>query len=163
MKPENKTDKKDSELKPNEIWNKEKINKAKKFILSESKKQSSERILRNDVLSLKYKMQDYIQQDKIEQEMRILDFVKLYLNLLNITQKELATVFGMKDTNLYKYMIGERKLNPDLVFKLSSFSHTEPELWYHIQIKNELSELRKQKDKIKEYEKYDYKKIKVAR
>lgn len=147
------------ELKESQIWDDDKMNQISQYILSESKKQSKERKLINELLSIKYQIQDYIENENIEKEMRILDFVKLYLRLLNITQRELATLFKMKDTNLYKYLIGERKLNLDLVFKLSSFSNTPPELWYYIQTKNELNELRKEKEKLKEYEKYDYKNI----
>jgi plasmid maintenance system antidote protein VapI len=88
--------------------------------------------------------------------MRLVDFVKLYLKLLKITQRDLASAFEMKDSNLYKYLIGERKLNPDIVLKLSSFSHTQPELWYYIQTKNELHELGKEKDKINKYKKYNF-------
>lgn len=147
------------ELKESDIWNADKMDKLRDFIQAESKKQSPERKLRNEILSIKYLMEDYIEKDKVESEMRILDFVRLFLKILKITQKDLASGFEMKDTNLYKYLIGERKLNPDIVLKLSSFSHTKPELWYYIQIKNELNELRKEKDKIDEYKKYDYKKL----
>lgn len=153
-----KTNKTTKELKVNKIWNSDKNEKLSKFILSESQKQTTERKLRNELFSIQFKIEDYIEKDQIEKNMRILDFVKLYLRTLNITQKELANIFEMKDTNLYKYLIGERKLNNDLVFKLSSFSHTPPEVWYYIQTKNDLNELLKEKDTIKKYEKYDYKK-----
>lgn len=153
-----KTNKTTKELKVNKIWNSDKNEKLSKFILSESQKQTTERKLRNELFSIQFKIEDYIEKDQIEKNMRILDFVKLYLRTLNITQKELANIFEMKDTNLYKYLIGERKLNNDLVFKLSSFSHTPPEVWYYIQTKNDLNELLKERDTIKKYEKYDYKK-----
>jgi len=144
------------ELSENQIWDPAKMNKLKEFILAESKKQSPERKLRNELLSIQYKMQDYIAKEKVEREMKLLDFVKLYLKLLKITQRDLASVFEMKDSNLYKYLIGDRKLNPDIALKLSSFSHTQPELWYYIQTKNELSELRKEKENLNKYKKYDY-------
>lgn len=144
------------EAKEPQIWNADKMGKLKEFILKESKKQSPERKLRNELLSIKFQIEDYIQKESIEREMRIADFVKLYLKLLNITQRQLASAFEMEDSNLYKYLNGERKLNPDIVLKLSSFSHTQPELWYYLQTKNELHELRKGKVKIKEYEKYGY-------
>ena len=124
-----------NELDENKIWDKEKMNSLREFILLESKKQSPERRLRNELLSIKYQIEDYIQNDVIEKEMKIVDFVRLYLRLLKISQKQLASAFEMRDTNLYKYLIGERKLNPDLVLKLSSFSHTPPELWYYVQTK----------------------------
>ena len=145
-----------TEISEKEIWNSNKMNKINEFILNESAKQSSERKLRNELLSIKYQMQDYIEKDNVDSVLRILDFVKLYLKLLKISQKNLANLFEMKDSNLYKYLIGERKLNPDIVMKLSSFSHTQPELWYYIQTKNELSELRKEKSQFQKYKKYDY-------
>ncbi len=145
------------ELEESKIWNDTKMKSLREFILTESKKQSPERKLRNDLLAIKYQMEDYIENENIENEMLILDFVKLYLKSLNITQRKLANVFEMKDTNLYKYLKGERKLNTDIVFKLSSFSHTPPELWYYIQTKNELYALRKKKTQFVRYKKYDYK------
>lgn len=151
------------EVKVNEVWESNKMNKLNEFVLSESKKQSPERKLRNELLSIKFQIEDYIEKDKMGSEMRILDFVKLYLKLLKLSQKELATIFEMKDTNLYKYLIGERKLNQDLVFKLSSFSQTPPELWYYIQTKNELHELKKSKEQLKKYHKYHYKNFVAAK
>lgn len=140
----------------NDIWNDVGFDEVRAYILRESAKQTPERILRNELLAIKYQMQDYINDDKIDKEMRVIDFVKLYLKILNITLKQLADVFEMKDSNLYKYLKGDRKLNPDIVFKLSSFSHTQPELWYYVQTKNELCELYKEKDNLNKYKKYDY-------
>lgn len=144
------------EVNAEQIWEPNKMNRLRDFILSESKKQSPERKLRNELLSIRFQIEDYIEKDKVENEMRIFDFVKLYLKSLNITQKDLAEFFEMRDSNLYKYLIGERKLNQDLVLKLSSFSHTPPEIWYYIQTKNELNELKAQEVKLRKYEKYDY-------
>lgn len=158
MKTKNKKNKVKKDLELNEIWDKNKLDKLNKFILSESKKQSQERKIRNELLAIQFQIEDYIEKDKVERIMRIIDFVKLYLKALNISQRELANIFEMKDTNLYKYLIGDRKLNNDLVLKLSSFSHTQPEVWYFVQTKNDLIELRKERSKIKKYEKYDYQK-----
>lgn len=58
------------------------------------------------------------------------------------SKKELATAFGMRDASLHKYLTGERKLNPDIVLKPSSFSHTKPEIWYYVEVKNQLRELK---------------------
>lgn len=147
------------EILDTEIWNGSKIQELKDHILTESKKQSPERILKNELLSIQFKIEDYIENEDVNTEMKILDFVKLYLNTLNLTKKKLASAFEMKDSNLHKYLKGERKLNPDIVFKLSSFSHTKPELWYYIQAKNELLKLKSEKNNLKKYEKYDFEKI----
>lgn len=146
------------EVKAIDIWNDDKLSTIREYILAKSKKQSPERRLRNELLALRFKMEDYLQKDKVEKEMRILDFVKPYLKLLDMTQKDLASAFGMKDTNLYKYLTGERKLNSDIVLKLSHFSNTDPELWFRIEVKNELNELKKKVD-LKKYAKYDYKNL----
>ena len=150
-----------SEISQKEIWNEDKSKRIKEFILIESQKQSYERKLRNELLSIKYRIEDYIENEQIEKEMKILDFVKLYLKTFDITQKKLASAFDMKGPNLHKYLRGDRRLNPDIAFKLSSFSRTKPELWYFVQTKNELLSLKKEKENIKKYEKYDYKKILV--
>ncbi len=147
------------EISVQDIWNEDKSNKLKDFILQESKKQSRERKIRNELLSIKYRIEDYIENEQIEKEMKILDFVKLYLKTFDITQKRLARAFNMQSPNLHKYLKGDRRLNPDMAFKLGSFSRTKPELWYFIQTKNELLSLKKEKENIKKYKKYDYKKI----
>ena len=104
-------------------------------------------------------MEDYIEKDDIEENevLDILDFVKMYLKALDITKVDLAKYFGMRDSNLHKYLTGQRKLNPEVVLKISSFSHTKPEYWYRVQVKNKLVKLKK--ERIKDYEKYDYKKL----
>ncbi|PKP16149.1 MAG: transcriptional regulator [Bacteroidetes bacterium HGW-Bacteroidetes-23] len=148
---------KNKEIKPEAIWNEEKKSGLKEFISSHSAKQTKERILKNKLLSIQYKLEDYIQNDTDDQVLRILDFVKMYLKELKITKKELADYFEMKDSNLHKYLSGERKLNAKVVLKLSTFSHTKPEQWYRVQIKNELRELKK--ENVENYKKYDYRNL----
>lgn len=60
---------------------------------------------------------------------------------------------------MHKYLSGERKLNAQVALKLSAFSHTKPEQWYKVQLKNEMIELKKEEANKKEYEKYDYRNL----
>jgi len=151
---------KNKEIQFEEIWNDKKKQGVKEFITSHSAKQSKERMLTNRLLSIQYKLEDYIQNDSDDEEvLKILDFVKMYLKALNLTKKKLATYFEMRDSNLQKYLSGERKLNAEVVLKLSAFSHTKPEQWYRVQVKNELIELNKEKQKIANYQKYDYRNL----
>ena len=151
---------KSKEIKIEDIWNDKKKSGLKEFISANSAKQSKERMLTNKLLSIQYKLEDYIQNENDDAEViKILDFVKMYLKVLNLTKKKLATYFEMRDSNLQKYLSGERKLNAEVVLKLSAFSHTKPEHWYRVQVKNELIELKKQKKKISEYQKYDYRNL----
>lgn len=132
----------------------------KNFITSKSKKQSEERLLRNRLLSIKFRIEDYINAEEPHEKLEILDFVKMYLKALNVTHKRMAHLFEMKDSNLHKYFVGERKLNTDLILKLSSFSHLNPEYWIRIEVKNELIEITKRENR--DYSKYDYRNLWVA-
>lgn len=145
-----------TEILPKDIWSDDKLNRLNEFIKKQSVNQSKERKIRNKLLSIQYKLEDYIEKDEIKENevLDILDFVKMYLKALDITKKDLAKYFGMRDSNLHKYLTGKRKLNPEVVLKISSFSRTKPEYWYRVQVKNEIVKLKKE-DK-KEYDKYDY-------
>ena len=150
---------KTKEIQPEEIWNDEKKVGLKDFVLSHSKKQSKDRKLRNELLAIQYQIEDYIENENYNDKLRILDFVKMYLNTLNISLRKLAALFEMKDSNLHKYLTGERKLNADIVMKLSSFSHIKPEYWFRIEVKNELIEIYKETEKTQDYQKYDYRNL----
>lgn len=145
-----------TEILPKDIWSDDKLNRINEFIKKQSVNQSKERKIRNKLLSIQYKLEDYIEKDEIKENevLDILDFVKMYLKALDITKKDLAKYFGMRDSNLHKYLTGKRKLNAEVVLKISSFSRTKPEYWYRVQVKNEIVKLKKE-DK-KEYDKYDY-------
>jgi len=150
------------EIKVKDVWNEQKQNDLKKFILSYSDKQSPERKIKNELLSIRFKIEDYIENDNSDQPTKIQDFVKMYLKSLRITQRRLAELFEMESGNLHKYLVGDRKLNSNLVLKLSSFTHTSPELWLRLQVKNELIEINREKENNKEYRKYDYENLLVA-
>lgn len=153
---------KNKEIQINEIWNDDKRNSLKDFITIHSQKQSKERRLRNELLAIQYRIEDYIASENTSDKLRVLDFVKLYLKTFNVTQKKLADLFEMKDSNLHKYLIGERKLNARIVLKLSSFSHLNPEYWLRVQVKNELIEINKEKEGSNDYQKYDYRNLLVT-
>ncbi len=150
------------EIKVNDISNDQKQNTLKKFILSQSVKQSPERKLKNEFLSIRFQMEDYIGNDNSDQPIMIQEYVKMYLKSLHITQRMLAELFEMESSNLHKYLVGDRKLNSSIILKLSSFTHTSPELWLRLQVKNDLIEINREKEKNKEYRKYDYENLLVA-
>ncbi|MCF0056335.1 hypothetical protein [Dyadobacter sp. CY356] len=153
---------KNKEIEVTEIWNDDKMKSLKEFITSHSEKQSKEQKLRNELLAIQYRIEDYIESDSISDRLRVLDFVKLYLKTFNVTQKTLADLFEMKDSNLHKYLVGERKLNTNIVLKLSSFSNLDPEYWLRVEVKNELIEINKEKEKSNDYRKYDYRNLLVS-
>jgi plasmid maintenance system antidote protein VapI len=147
------------EIQIEDIWNEKKRDIVRKAVVSHAATQSKEDVLTSQLLAIQYKLEDYIQNENDTEVLKILDFVKMYLKVLSITKKELATYFEMKDSNLHKYLSGERKLNAKLVLKLSTFSHTKPEQWYRVEVKNELIELNKEKANVDFYKKYDYRNL----
>jgi addiction module HigA family antidote len=155
MKPGN-------EIKVKDIWNEQKKNDLKKFIRSQSEKQSQERKIKNDLLSIRFQMEDYIENGNPDQPKTIRDFVKMYLKALKISQIKLARLFEMESSNLHKYLVGDRRLNSNMILKLSTFTHTSPELWLRLQVKNDLIEINREKEKVREYRKYDYENLVVA-
>ena len=150
---------KNKEIQLNDIWNEEKRKSLSEFILSNSEKQSKERKIRNELLSIKFQIEDYIDSKNPPAKLQVLHFVKLYLKVFNLTQRKLADLFEMQDTNLYKYLKGERKLNPHLILMLSSFTDTNPEYWLRIEVKNELLDINEEIEKNNNYKKYDYRNI----
>ena len=69
------------------IWNEEKSAALKDFIAAHSQAQPKEQKLRNELLAIQYKIEDYIESENVSDPLRVLDFVKLYLKTFNITQK----------------------------------------------------------------------------
>lgn len=153
-------DMKNKEIQISDIWNEKKKADLKEIIKSHSSKQSKEQILKNQLLSIQYKLEDYIQSENETQILKILDFVKMYLKALNLSKKTLASHFEMRDSNLHKYLSGERKLNAQLALKLSTFSHTKPDQWFRVELKNEMIQLKKEESaNIEVYKKYDYRNL----
>lgn len=150
---------KSKEIQIEDIWNDKKRENVKKAILLHSATQSKEMILKSQLLSIQYKVEDYIESENDQEVLKILDFVKLYLKTLNITKKTLASHFEMKDSNLHKYLSGERKLNAQVALKLSTFSHTKPDQWFKVQLKNEMIGLKREEANIEIYKKYDYRNL----
>ena len=141
-------------------WSKQELANVKDFIKAHHAKRTPEQKLRTQMLSIKYQMEDYINNDKISEKnmLSLESFIDMYLEALNITFKKFAHSLDSTDANLKKYLSGDRKFSTDLAFKFSSFFHTTPDLWMGVYTKNELLSLRKEKQTNK-YKKYDYEKV----
>lgn len=146
-------------IRPKE-WSKQELTNVKDFIKAHQAKRTPEQKLRTQMLSIKYQMEDYINNDKISEKnmLSLESFIDMYLEALSITFKKFAHSLDSTDANLKKYLSGDRKFSTDLAFKFSSFFHTTPDLWMGVYTKNELLSLRKEKQTNK-YKKYDYEKV----
>jgi plasmid maintenance system antidote protein VapI len=131
------------------IWNEEKKSLVNEYIKSSRKTMSFDEILEVELLAIKYRIEDYLSSENTTERIEIIDFVKYYLKVLKVSQKNLAELFEMDAANLHKYLSGQRKLNADFVLKLSAFTSIEPEKWFQIEARNELQQIRKEYSKKK--------------
>ncbi|SDG27242.1 Helix-turn-helix [Dyadobacter soli] len=153
--------KKEKEINPEQLSNDHRRQALLEFIIAENAKRTPEQKLKTEMLGIQYLMEDYFNDDSLRivefepaEFLSIHYFIKRYLKVLNTSQKQLAELFEMKDSNLHKYLTGERKLNTDIAFKLASFTKTTPEHWLRLEIRNELKKLGGAK--VAEFEKYGY-------
>ena len=108
-------------------------------------------------MALQYEIEANV-NDNQSKPLTIEDVLRDYLDILNMPFRKFAYYLDSTDSNLRKYITGERKFNNDLALKFSHFFHTTPELWLKLQLKNELFELKLSKE-VKKYKKYDYRKV----
>lgn len=123
-----------------------------KQIINKSKKQSKTRVIENKLLSLRFKMESYL-QSKDSSSVEVGWFLKEYLKELNIKNKTFAEYIDFKESNLSALFAGRRKINYDLALKLGKIFRVEPSLWIHIQSKNELMKI--EKENRKDYQNYN--------
>lgn len=131
------------------------------FAQAHHKKRSPERLLKNAMSSILYRMEHYLQDDQITLDniCGIEDFVKDFLTVLKINKTTFAQLIEVDGANLNKYYRSDRRFNTELALKFAYFFHTPPDLWLRIQIKNELVLLQKEKQAHGKYNKYDYEKL----
>lgn len=122
---------------------------------------SPERIIKNEMLAIRYRMEEYINNHEItlENVRTIHDFVSEFLKILHLKKKDFAHHIEVDDSNLNKYYNNQRSFNPELAMKFGHFFHTPADLWLKLQYKNELLEFQRFAESIKKYEKYDYEKV----
>jgi plasmid maintenance system antidote protein VapI len=140
---------------------KEKVAEIAELAKLHNNKRSPERLRRNAMLAIQYRMEHYVNDDQITYEniYTIEDFVKDFLKVLGINKGAFATYIEMDGSNLNKYYRSERRFNTELALKFAYFFHTPADLWLKVQIKNELLQLQKEKEAEDKYRKYDYEKV----
>jgi antitoxin HigA-1 len=138
-------------------WTESEIARLKTFAKDNAKRRSDEQKINNKLMALRYEIEEYLNHNR-SKPLTLEDVVWNYLNVLNLPFRKFAVYLDTTDSNLKKYVTGERKFNKDLALKFSHFFHTPAELWLKLQLKNELFELKNKKE-IKQYEKYDYRKV----
>jgi plasmid maintenance system antidote protein VapI len=124
-------------------------------------KRSPDRLLKNEMLAVQYRMEHYVQDDNVSSEnlCTIEAFVSDFLKILKINKTAFARFIEMDGANLNKYYRSDRRFNTELALKFAHFFHTPTDLWLKIQIKNELLLLKEEDQATDKYNKYDYQKL----
>ncbi len=138
-------------------WTETEISRLKKFAKANADRRSEEDKVKNRLMALQYEIEANV-NDNQSKPLTIEDVLRDYLDILNMPFRKFAYYLDSTDSNLRKYITGERKFNNDLALKFSHFFHTTPELWLKLQLKNELFEPKLSKE-VKKYKKYDYRKV----
>jgi addiction module HigA family antidote len=121
------------------------------ILLNKSRQRSENQKRKIDLLTFKYRMEDYINSDT-NNIRQVGDFLKAILRLLNIQQNTFANYIGLKPSNLSKLLNGERSINYDLALIFGRLFNHDPMLWIEIQAKNEINRLvHSDKDKYSDY------------
>ena len=105
-------------------------------------------------MGLQFQMEDYLNSTGFKQGKLKLagEFLRSFLDTLNIKQKNFAAYIEIRPSNLSKMLNGERPINPETALKLEKIFHTRAIIWLEIQSKNELIQLSKIKNKeLKKY------------
>lgn len=127
-----------------------------KYFKAHVAKRSPQRIVKNALLGVQYKMEEYLEGND-EKYLSLHDFLSDFLKVLDLSFKHFALKIDSSDANLKKYLNGSRKFNTELAMKFGNFFHTNPELWLRVYLKNEFIQLNAAK-KDEKYAKYDYEK-----
>ncbi|MEO1514127.1 MAG: hypothetical protein AAFV95_03915 [Bacteroidota bacterium] len=96
-------------------------------------------------------MESYLVGDVVE-VIEVGWFLKEFIKVTKIKHKIFAEYIGYKESNLSALFKERRKISIDVALKLGKIFPVKPELWIHIQSKNEL--IRMKEENKSNYQKY---------
>ncbi len=123
------------------------FDKLQALLLNKSRERTQEQRLNIELLALKYKIEDYLQDEDADIK-KAGEFIRQYLKVLQIRQNSFASYIGIKPSNLSKLLKGERPINYELALILGKIFKLNPMLWIEIQAKSELLHLKKTKSQV---------------
>lgn len=131
------------------------------FARAHHQNRSSERLLKNAMLAVRYRMEFYIEDAAVtpNQIRTIKDFANEFLEVLKLKKGDFAAIIEIDQSNLNKYYKEDRRFNAELAMKFGHFFHTPADLWLRVQFKNEMLLFQMEAKAEKKYEKYDYQKF----
>ena len=116
-----------------------------KAIQEHSKEQSPKERIKYKFISLKLQIDRYISENTPEEVLTSGYFLKQYINIVGIKNKDFAKFMDVEESNLSSIISGRRKINTELAFKLGQIFNIDSNFWLLIQSKNDLLKLTKEK------------------
>lgn len=130
---------------PMNVRNKE-FKELQLFLKNKADSLSEKQKLQLELFALQVRIEDYLNSHEDENNVvTVGEFLRLYIDKLNLKQNKFAKYIGLNPTNLNKILSGNRKVNFELSFVLSHIFNLDPKTWMLIQVKNEYLELKKSK------------------
>lgn len=118
-----------------------------KAIVEHAQNQSPQEKIKYELVSIRFRMENYILNEQPFQLIDAGEFLKEYLKAIGVKNKTFAKYIEIEESNLSSIIKGRRKINIDLAFKLGELFNMNPNLWLLIQNKNELHRIDHQRKK----------------
>jgi len=112
----------------------------------------------SDLLSLKFKMNDFVENKFISENFLFSEFLKSYVSILNITRRKLAQDLSIHETKFSRLINNKENPGIGLLYRIEEHSNdliSATLLWQIVNLKlivdiqNNTSERRKQSKKVK--------------
>lgn len=94
--------------------------------------------MRNGIVSLRFQMDAYLTNDEVKTIVPAGSFMEQLLEVTGISKKKFSGYIDLDYSNLIATLKGRRKVNPELAIKAGKIFGINPEIWLHIESKNEL-------------------------
>ncbi len=114
-------------------------------ILEQSQKRSQIKGLEDQLLAVRFSMEEYISEEQPSKLVPPGAFLNTCIEVLGIKKKDFAAYVGLEESNLSDYLKGRRKINPELAIKFGKIFNIPPRIWLDAQSKNDLLAIRKEK------------------
>lgn len=100
-----------------------------------------------ELIRMEYTIKNYLDAKITESEMiTVGDFLRMYLDKLNIRQNKFAQYIGIQPPNFNKILSGQRNVSIELSLILGQLFQIDPKVWLQIQLKNDYIKMEKKKD-----------------
>ena len=100
-----------------------------------------------ELIRMEYTIKNYLDAKITDNEMiTVGDFLRMYLDKLNIKQNKFANYIGILPSNFNKILSGNRNVSIELSLILGQLFQIDPKVWLQIQLKNDYIKIEKKKD-----------------